>query len=119
MPPIADAVAACLKQPGTTRWLDSTHVVTFDVDVGHCSEWSSSTTEADAALSLCMAAMPDSQPASGGLGDCCFTFRFPRARQLLWGFSFFRACRDASCRRGVFQVRDQRERACVCVRVRV
>ena len=52
-----------------------------------------------------MSAMPDSQPSSGGLGDISFAFRFLRERGAapLWGFSFFRARRDAKIRRGVFQ----------------
>ena len=52
-----------------------------------------------------MSAMPDSQPASGGLGDISFAFRFLRERGAppLWGFSFFRARRDSRIRRGVFQ----------------
>ena len=54
--------------------------------------------------------MPDCQPSSGGLGDSCFTFRYMRdateegkALQPLWGFSLFRAQRESTQRRGVFQ----------------
>ena len=102
--PLRDAMARCLSSP-TGGWLHSVHVVNFDVDVGHVLEWSGgsgvlSTSEASA---LCFAAMPDSQPSSGGLGDRCFTFRLVVQDKLLWGFSLFRAHRMAGVRRGCFQ----------------
>ena len=85
----------------------SVHVVNFDVDEGHCLEWSSLPLGASEANALSMAAMPDSQPTSGGLGDISFAFRFLRdgtgSAPPLWGFSFFRAKRVAQQRRGVFQ----------------
>ena len=95
-----------------SEWFHSVHIVNFDVDVGHVLEYSSHSSalgQADG-CSLCLQAMPDSQPASGGLGDTCFAFRFVReggssaaANNPLWGFSFFRAHRSPDAPRGVVQ----------------
>jgi hypothetical protein len=103
--PVTRAQEQCLF--GSSTWVDSVHVVDFDVDEGHVLEWSSSSdlTHTER-YNLCFAAMPDSQPTSGGLGDLCFAFRFPREgpkAPLLWGFSYFRAVRSEACKRGVFQ----------------
>ena len=103
---MAGALLRCLPRMSGEA-LHSCHVVNFDVDEGHVLEWSSSAaalSPADA-NNLCLQAMPDSQPASGGLGDMRFVFRFFLAgnNKPLWGFSFFRARRTAEARRGVFQ----------------
>ena len=103
--PVTRALEQCLFG---CAWVDSMHVVDFDVDEGHVLEWSSSASALtdDERYNLCFAAMPDSQPTSGGLGDLCFAFRFPREGARvppLWGFSYFRAVRNEACKRGVFQ----------------
>ena len=103
--PMAEALLRCL--PRVSDVIHSCHVVNFDVDEGHVLEWSSSTSALNQAdgNNLCLQAMPDSQPVSGGLGDMRFAFRFflSATKKPLWGFSFFRARRTAEARRGVFQ----------------
>jgi hypothetical protein len=95
-------------------WYVAVGVINFDVDIGHVLE---SFIESDAPMSaaerelLPYAAMPDSQPSgAGGIGDEMFCFRFARRekhsaepRGALWGFSCYRARRDPSCKRGVYQ----------------
>ena len=86
-------------------YVHSAHCVNFDVDIGHVIEasWPRKLTAAEE-TTLCFAAMPDSQPSSGGLGDSCFAFHFlSESGRALWGFSLFRARRESSQRRGVFQ----------------
>ena len=104
------ALARCIPG-GESVWVHSTHVVNFDVGEGHVLEWSSSSSTLSRSDldNLCLQAMPDSQPASGGLGDMRFTFRFlcesgsRDTNKPLWGLSFFRARRTPDARRGVFQ----------------
>ena len=57
--------ASLLEQGhGESPYYHSIHVVNFDVDEGHCLEWSSSgpALTAGEASVLSMSAMPDSQP---------------------------------------------------------
>ena len=106
--PLATALKRCVVGD-TSEWCTFAGVVNFDVDEGHVLSWSSSASalRESETQQLCFAAMPDSQPTSGGLGDICFTFRFSRDSSTkqppLWGFSFFRARRSSAERRGVFQ----------------
>jgi len=81
------------------EWLTSALCINFDVDVGHVLENSAGEALPASAVPICM---PDTGAA---LGDNCFAFRLLRdgGRAPLWGFSLFRARRDASCKRGVFQ----------------
>ena len=89
-----------------SSWLHSLHIVNFDVDEGHVLEYSSANLlSSKDANTLSMAAMPDSQPASGGLGEISFAFRFQRegGDGPLWGFACFRARRVSDSRRGCTQ----------------
>ncbi len=102
---MASSLARCDAAP-RCQWISTCAVVAFDVDVGHVLEAvAGEALDAADEATLCTVAMPDSQPSSGGLGDVCFAFTLLRDadREMLWGFSLFRAKRDPNCKRGVFQ----------------